>query len=225
MVINETESFLAKNIVVWDKLTQVQKQDLIGNSMFNCYQKDENIHGKESGCIGTMFIVKGKLRVYILSDEGKEITLYRLLDNDSCVLSASCVLASINFDVFIDSEENTEVLMINSAVVSDIMKQNIYFESYIYKLTTERFSDVMWAMQQILFRSIDERLAALLWDQNLDNADGMIEMTHENIARDIGSAREVVSRMLKYFENEGIVKLYRKGIVITDKNKLKKLIK
>ncbi|MEA5026517.1 hypothetical protein SDC9_137123 [bioreactor metagenome] len=225
MIDKDLSYYLKNSILVWNKLSIDEQGELVQSSALNCYQKGENLHGRESGCIGTMFVITGQLRVYILSDEGKEITLYRLYANDSCVLSASCVLANINFDVIIDAEVNSEVLMINSAVVSQVMKRNIYFECYIYKLTTERFSDVMWAMQQILFRSIDERLAACLWDASLHNADSVITVTHETLAKDIGSAREVVSRMLKYFENEGIVKLSRKGITITDKRKLRMLIK
>lgn len=224
MTNNDINYYLQENIQVWEKLDKDQKNDLIDSSMINCYQKGENLHGKESGCIGTLFVMKGRLRVYILSDEGKEITLYRLYKNESCVLSASCVLASINFDVFIDAEENTEVLMINSAVVSQVMQKNLDFECYIYKLTTERFSDVMWAMQQILFRGIDERVATVLWDASIHSDDDLITLTHETIAKDIGSAREVVSRMLKYFESEGIVTLYRKGIKIKNRKKLRAMI-
>lgn len=225
MIEKDIKFYLQENIQVWDKLKSDENKDLIDSSMINCYQKNENLHGRDSGCIGTLFVLTGQLRVYILSDEGKEITLYRLYKNDSCVLSASCVLANINFDVFIDAEENAEILMINSAVVSQIMQRNIHFECYIYKLTTERFSDVMWAMQQILFRGIDERVASCLWDASLHSDTELIQITHETIAKDIGSAREVVSRMLKYFESEGIVKLFRKGVKILNKPKLKGLIK
>ncbi len=217
--------YLKENVTVWDKLTPSQKDDLSQSSIINCYQKNDNLHGKESGCIGTMFIINGRLRVYVLSEEGKEVTLYRLYENDSCVLSASCVLANISFDVFIDAEENTEVLMINSAVVSQIMRDNIYFECYIYKAITERFSDVMWALEQILFKSIDERVATSLWDAMINSKEDVLTITHDAIAKDIGSAREVVSRMLKYFESEGIVQLFRGGIRIIDKTKLRKMIK
>ena len=225
MIEKDIKYYIQENIQVWDKLSIDQRNDLVQSSMISCYQQHDNLHGKDSGCIGTLFVLSGQLRVYILSDEGKEITLYRLYKNDSCVLSASCVLANINFDVFIDAEENSEILMINSAVISQIMQKNIYFECYIYKLTTERFSDVMWAMQQILFRGIDERVASCLWDASLHSENDMIQITHEAIAKDIGSAREVVSRMLKYFESEGIVKLYRKGVKILNKSKLKSMIK
>lgn len=80
----------------------------------------------------------------------------------------------------------------------------------------------MWAMQQILFMSMDKRLAVFLWDEISKTEDDTVHLTHEQVARDVGSAREVVSRMLKYFTSEGIVELSRGGIKVIDKKKLRK---
>lgn len=91
-------------------------------------------------------------------------------------------------------------------------------------MATTRFSDVMWAMQQILFMGVDKRLAIFLWDETAKTGSNSIKMTHEQIARYMGSAREVVSRMLKYFAGEGIVALSRGEIRVMDKEKLSKLI-
>ena len=145
-------------------------------------------------------------------------------DRDVCILSASCVLETINFDVSIDAESECDVIQITSLAFSRLLSQNVYAELFSYKLATERFSDVMWAMQQILFTSFDKRLATFLLDESgkLNSLD--IQMTHEQIAKYLGSAREVVSRMLKYFSKEGYVTLSRGGIHIADKKALRTLL-
>ena len=135
----------------------------------------------------------------MLSEEGKEITLYRLGAGDMCVLSASCVLSAITFDVHVDAEEDSEVLLVGSHFFSGLAERNIYVECFAYKIATERFSDVMWAMQQILFMSMDKRLAVFLWDELSKSGDDIIRITHEQTARYIGSAREVVTRDAEIF--------------------------
>lgn len=169
-----------------------------------------------------LIIKKGALRTYMLSESGKDITLYRLNEGHLCVLSASCALSAITFDVQIDAEEDSEVLFTNSPFFQSLVEKNIYVECFAYKTAADRFSDVMWAMQQILFMSMDKRLAVYLWDEISKSEDNTLHLTHEQVARDIGSAREVISRMLKYFSSEGIVALSRGGIKVIDKRKLRK---
>ncbi len=171
-----------------------------------------------------MIIVRsGCLRVYILSENGKDITLYRLFPGDICMLSASCVLDSITFDVSIDAEENSRCIIIGGSVFDTL--SNKYKDIRIFSLETavSRFSDVMWVMQQILFMSMDKRLAVFLIDEAARNKTDEIMLTHEQIARYIGSAREVVSRTLKYLSSEGLVEVSRKGIRIIDKAGLREL--
>ena len=214
---------LAKSFSAWDKLTEQEQKELLENITSVCYPKGANIHSGENDCRGVYVIKSGVLRVYILSESGKEITLYRMGSGDMCILSASCVLSAITFDVHIDAEEDAEVLMIGSPFFLALTQRNLHVECFTYKLAADKFSDVMWAMQQILFMSMDKRLANFLWDE-LSHTDGdTLHITHEQAARYMGSAREVVTRMLKYFSEEGIVELSRGGIRILDKNKLKKL--
>lgn len=221
----EYVGLLAKHFSAWGHLTKEEQEGMIGNAMLMHYTKGTNIHSGDNHCLGFFIIKTGMLRTYMLSEEGKEITLYRLGEGDLCILSASCVLSAITFDVHVDAEEDSEVLLVGSHYFSSLSERNIYVECFAYKLATERFSDVMWAMQQILFMSMDKRLAVFLWDE-LSKADGdMIKVTHEQAARYIGSAREVVTRMLKYFALEGIVELSRGGIRIIDKGKLRALTK
>lgn len=221
---SELREQLSDHFDAWDELSEKEQKQMLENSQLLTYPKGTNIHGGDSTCAGLIFIMSGTLRTYMLSEEGREITLYRLKHGDICVLSASCVLSTITFEVHIDAEEDTKVLLISSACFSEMFESNESIRCFSYKLATERFSDVMWAMQQILFMSMDKRLAVFLWDElaaSSSKQDPVIHYTHEQIAKYTGSAREVISRMLKYFSDEGIVELSRGGIKILDKAKLK----
>jgi CRP/FNR family transcriptional regulator len=213
-----------RHFPAWAHMSEDDRAALIRNTAPVCYKKGVCVHGAESECIGILLIRKGMLRTYLLSEEGREVTLFRLREGDLCILSASCVMEAITFDVHVDAEEDTDALLINASFFSQLTERNIYVECSAYKTTVERFSDVMWAMQQILFMSMDKRLAVFLWDELSKTQGNTVRLTHEQIARYIGSAREVVSRMLKYFASEGIVELSRGGIRILDKGKLRGFI-
>lgn len=206
----------------WDKITSEEREYICQHSVAVNYPKGTNVHDS-SECSGVFFIRSGCLRVYIMSDEGKEITLYRLHTGDMCMLSASCVLQTITFDVFIDAEEDSECYIISGPMFAAAAEKNADIKIFSLETAVNRFSDVMWVMQQILFLSMDKRLAIFLSDESARTGSDVITLTHEQIARYMGSAREVVSRMLKYFVNEGIVELSRKGVKILDKKRLREL--
>lgn len=123
---------------------------------------------------------------------GRELS--RIYPGELCILSASCVLSSITFDVYIDAVEDSQVLQVSSSVISLLMHDNIYVEAFANRAAAERFSDVMWAMQQILFMSFDRRLAIFLLDESASLGTDKLPLTHEQIAKLMGSAREVVTR-------------------------------
>jgi CRP/FNR family transcriptional regulator len=217
--------YLAEHFTAWEHMSDGEREALLDHTVLKSYEKGTNLHGGDSDCVGFFLILSGVLRTYMLSEEGRDITLYRLGRGDMCILSASCVLSTITFEVNVDAEEDTELLLIGAPYFSALSEKNIYVECFAYKIATERFSDVMWAMQQILFMSMDKRLAVFLWDE-LSKAEGdTIHITHEQAARYIGSAREVVTRMLKYFASDGIVELSRGGIKIINRQKLRALTK
>ncbi len=214
---------LSKFLTFWNLLDDTEKELLNQNAIVQNYLKGVTMHQGSGDCLGVVLVRKGQLRTYMLSPDGRDITLYRLFPGDVCILSASCVLESITFDVFIDVEEDSEIITISSALFQQLAKQNIYVETFGYKMATNRFSDVVWAMQQILFMSIDKRLAIFLSEEIKNNKSLELKITHEQIAKYMATAREVVTRMLKYFSQEGIVKLSRGKITIIDEIKLKKL--
>lgn len=195
----------------------------MGALVTTLYQKGETLGGGSGECVGAAIIKSGGLRAYIMSEQGKEITLYRLNPGDICILNSSRILNAPSFDAFFEAEEDTLCLTLNESVFSEIARRNVHAQNYILKIVSQRLSDSMWLMQQILFTSLDCRLARFLYDEMIKGDTFYISTTHEQIAKHLGSAREVVSRMLKYFASEGIVTISRGGIRIIDANKLREL--
>ena len=219
---NLFEDVYLKIFPFWNEISESDRKFICDNSLALTYPKGAGVHdGNE--CSGVIFVRSGSLRVYIMSEDGKDITLYRLHEGDMCMLSASCVLKSITFDVFVNAEENSECYIISGYAFAEVSARNPQVKIFALETAVSRFSDVMWIMQQILFMSMDKRLAIFLSDETARTNSDTVILTHEQIARYIGSAREVVSRMLKYFANEGILEVSRKGIKILDKKRLRKL--
>lgn len=207
----------------WTSLTEQEKEILRKSAVIRRYEKGSFIHSSDRDCLGMLFIISGEIRTYILSDEGREITLFRLYPNDLCVLSASCVISQISFDTQMTVRQDTEVLIIPPNITALLKEQNISVRCFLYEQATERFSEVMWAMQQILFKGLDQRLAAFLVEECERTNSNAVRMTHEQIARNISSAREAVARMLKQFTQDGLVELKRREIIIKDTDGLKRL--
>lgn len=216
---NQKMEFLSRYHDFWDHLSNDEKEFVCRNTEVVSYHPGQNVHSADLRCVGVLFVKKGCLRVYIMSEEGKEVTLYRVNPGEVCILSASCVLSEITFDVYVDSEELSQVVVLNAFAFAKMIDNNIYVENFSNKMKAIRFSDVMWTMQQILFFSFDKRLAIFLYEELIKNGP-IIRYSHMEIAKYLGSAREVVSRMMKYFEKEGIVKVSRKEIEIINKKKL-----
>lgn len=206
----------------WEEISEEEKELICQNSYTVIYPKGKNVHDG-SECSGVIIVRSGSLRVYIMSEEGKDITLYRLYKGDFCMLSASCVLDAVTFDVFVDAEEESECCVIGGSAFAAVSDRNPKIRIFALETAVSRFSDVMWVMQQILFMSMDKRLAIFLFDESARTGSDTIALTHGQIARYMGSAREVVSRMLKYFASEGIVEVSRGGVTILDKKRLRRL--
>ena len=220
---NELIELFRDTFPFWDQLNEEDKETFCRSSHHVNFPKGTNIHdGNE--CTGVILIKSGSLRLYMLSEEGKEITLYRLFPGEMCMLSASCVLKTITFDVYVDSEENSECVVVGGCAYDDVARRIPAAKIFALETAVSRFSDVMWVMQQIMFMSIDKRLAIFLLDEAAQTGSDTIKLTHEQIAKYMGSAREVVSRMLKYFVNEGLVEASRSGgIRILDRRRLRGL--
>lgn len=209
---------------IWNKLTPAQQQLLKSNAVYRKVDKGTVIHSGSVECTGLLLVRSGQLRAYILSDEGREITLYRLFERDICLFSASCMMNSIQFEITIEAEKHAELWVIPAELYKKLMEASAAVSNYTGEVMATRFSDVMWLMEQVLWKSFDKRLAEfLLTESNLEESK-QLKITHEVIGNHLGNPREVVTRMLRYFQNEGMVKLSRGTIEITDREKLKSLI-
>lgn len=209
----------------WKDLTPRQQQTLTDQAALRQFPKGAMVHGGGGDCAGLILPTAGQLRVYLLTEEGKELTLYRLFPRDMCLFSASCIMRGIQFDVLVSAERDTEAFHIPAAVYEELMRTSAAVANYTNELMATRFSDVMWLMDQILSKKMDSRLAAFLLDESrLEDSDAL-PLTHDQIARHLGTAREVVTRMLKYFQTEGLVRLSRGGVELTAPEALEGLAK
>jgi CRP/FNR family transcriptional regulator len=208
---------------IWNKLTAAQQERILGGLMERKVSKGTVIHNGSMDCTGLLLIRTGQLRAYILSDEGREITIYRLFDRDMCLFSASCIMRSIQFEVTIETEKDTELWVIPAEIYQSVMEESAPVSNYTNELMATRFSDVMWLMEQVMWKSLDKRVAAFLLEEMSIEETTQLKITHETIANHLGSHREVITRMLRYFQNEGMVKLSRGVIEITHAKKLEEL--
>ena len=207
----------------WKLLTDSEKELVRQNAVIRLYKKGTRVYSSERECLGMLFVMQGEMRTYLLSEEGREVTLFRIYPNDLCVLSASCVISQISFDTQMSAQKDTEALIIPPNIVLFLKEKNLSVRCFLYELATKRFSDVMWAMQQILFKRLDQRLALFLMQESQRLGTDTIHMTHEQIAQQISSAREAVARMLKQFSEDGLVELKRGAIRLLDQKGLKAL--
>lgn len=204
----------------WGQLDTRQQQTLERAAQHRRVAKGTLLHNGEADCVGLFVVCGGVLRVFAQSEEGKEITLYRLYERDICLFSAACVLSSIQFDLQVTAETDTELFVIPSPVYKKLLEEALPVSRYTNELMASRFSDVMWLLDQILHRRFDARLAAALLEEADVQQTKNLQVTHEQLAAHLGSAREVVTRMLRYFQQEGTVSLSRGGIALTECEKL-----
>jgi CRP/FNR family transcriptional regulator len=220
----EDSAFLQDTLNFWRDLSDIQRNNLQQLIVKKQFVIGESMHSNSDNCAGLFLIHSGQVRTYIVSESGKEITLYRLFERDVCIFSASCMMKNITFDIFIEVEKDTEAYLIPTAAFRKLSMESLPVQVFTNNLLASRFSEVMWIMEQALFTSFDKRLANFLLEQVIIGEKNTLEITHEKIANHLGTAREVVTRMLKYFQNEGMVTLNRGAIEILDQEKLNQLV-
>lgn len=207
---------MSNRLPFWNLLTDKEKEILKDNTIERTYTKGSTVFDNSSSCLGLLNVISGQVRAYLVSDEGKEVTIFKLEDNDLCVLSASCIIKQITFDTQLVANEDTKVLIVPSNIIEDLAYMNIELRCYLYEKALARFSDVMWNMQELLFKGLDSRVANYLINQYERTDSTIIKVTHEEIANDINSAREAVTRILKLFVQDGLIKLQKGSIELID---------
>ena len=206
----------------WQSLSEGDRRLLCSHAVAERFERSRLVHDS-TGCSGLFLLVEGRLRVYILSESGKEITLYRLEPGDVCMLAASCVIQSITFDVFIEAELPSECYRIDASVFGALSERLPEVKIFALETAVQRFSDVMWVMQQLVFMNMDQRLAIFLLDEAGRTGQSTVTLSHDQIARHLGTAREVVSRVLKHMAEDGLLSVSRGEITLKDKSSLRRL--
>ena len=207
---------IAQYFPVFSQLTPQQQQMVLDYTAIRTVPAGTVVHNGAVECTGFLLVRSGQLRAYTLSEEGREVTIYRLFDHDCCLFSAACIMSSLQFEVIIETEKDSEIFIIPPSVYQKLMNESLPVSKYTNDLMASRFSEVMWLMEQIMWKSFDKRLAAFLVEESGIEGTTLLKVTHEKIANHMGTAREVVTRMLRYFQGEGLVKLSRGTIEITD---------
>ena len=208
---------------IWDKLTGDQQRRIAELADYRKVTAGTVLHDGGPNCLGLILVRSGQLRAYMLSEEGREVTISRFFEMDICLFSASCVMPSMQFDVLIEAEKDSEVWVIPACLFQNLINESITLSNYTRDLISNHFSEVMWLMEQIMWKSFDRRLAQFLLEESAVEGAEELKITHEKIANHMGTAREVVTRMLRYFQSEGMVRLTRGTIEIADEKKLRTL--
>lgn len=216
----EDANYLAGVLPFFSACTRDEFEAICRNSSLrNFPQKTVLQHGMDD-CSGLLVVKTGQLRAYIISESGREVTVFRLGAGDICIVTASCALKNVRFNITVETERSSSVYVIPTNIFSKLNQSNTAVAEFAYEHMAQRLSDVMWIIEQTMFASFDKRLAAFLLEQYALDKTKKLTITHEAIANHLGSAREVVSRMLKYFSEEGVVKLSRGTVAIEDVEKL-----
>ncbi len=172
-----------------------------------------------SECTTLAVVLSGKVRVFKLGESGKEITIYRILEGESCILTISSILSHLKFPATAVVEEDTEALVIPADVFQELVNKDEGWRNYTFGLVNKRLANIITVVEKVAFKRMDERIAEFLL-KKFQSSPASINITHQEIADELGTHREVVSRILKEFEKYGYIKLSRNKIELLDKNKL-----
>ncbi len=210
----------SKYIPFWDELTQEQQRGLTDAAVSREVAAGTIVHNGSADCLGLIVVQEGQLRAYALSPEGREVTLYRLFERDMCLFSSACMMRNIQFEVTISAEKDTRLWVIPPEFYKGLMEKSAAVANYTNELLASRLSEVMWLLEQVMWQSFDQRLASFLLEESGLEGTSHLHLTHEKIAGHLGTAREVVTRMLRYFQSEGMVQLSRGTVELKDEKKL-----
>lgn len=204
----------------WEYLKETEKELLQSQARIVRFTENQMIASTEMDCLGVLYVKSGMIRLYLYSEDGREVTIARLAKDDVCLLSASCMLSQISFPAQVSAESDVEAILIPVNIISEIKEKNVYVENYVYRLTTERFADVISAVEQMLFMTLEQRIVTFLLDETARTGGDTVHMTQEKLAQAIGSAREAVTRTLKQLSSTGEIEVFRGGIRIVDRKAL-----
>jgi CRP/FNR family transcriptional regulator len=180
---------------------------------------DQPICQQGMQCSHLALVIEGSARVYKIGESGREITLYRIGPGESCILTASCIMSQRPFPAFAVSEQPIQAVIVSTADVVKWSNHEPAWRDYLFRLISDRLSDVISVVEEVAFRRVDRRLAAYLLQYPVKD-NNRIQVTHQSIASDLGTSRELVSRILKDFEQQGLISITRGAITLDDRHGL-----
>ena len=208
---------------IWNRMSDDHRNRIMQVIDLKKIKQGTVVHDGSPDCLGMLLVKSGQLRAYLLNDEGREITICRFFEMDICLFTAACVMPNMQFDIFIEAEKDTEIWIIPACLYKNLMDESLVVANYAHDLITNHFSELMWLMEQIMWKSFDKRLAKLLPEESALEESDSLKITHEKIANHMGTAREVVPRMLRYFQSEDMIRLTRGTVDIKNRKALTKL--
>lgn len=214
------EKTLSKYLMFWNKLSNQEKQLILDNSIIKSYLANTILYHNRTECPGLIIMNKGQARVFIHSHSGSELTLYRLIEGDICIMSVSCITNSLDFDIQMQFEKDSVILIIPKHIYQKISNANFAVKDFNTEMISSRLTDIMGIINEVTFYSMKKRLANLLIHHSQLEQSSVLSLTHETLAKDLGTAREVITRILNQLKQENLIELSRGNIRILDFNKL-----
>jgi CRP/FNR family transcriptional regulator len=168
--------------------------------------------GDNQRCTGIPMVVKGRLRLFRISEKGREMTLYRVAEGELCILAAVCALGDAEYDFTIEAEKDSALAIIPPDTFKELLYRSDAFRTYVFNALAYRLILSIDTIEMLIFMSIEERLAEYL--QRSANAAGEVKITHEQLAIELGSSREVITRQLQKMAEKGLILLKRGKIAL-----------
>lgn len=219
------DEYLINGLSFYKDLTEEEKELVKREVQIRELKKGDTIYNADSIWKGLKLITKGQIRLFISSEQGNGVTLYRIREGEMCLISLVCMLEPhLKASMGVDAEEDTEIYNIPADVYTQLMRENETVRRITDDISQKRFGEILSVISDLIFSNVEQRLArALVGHAGYSDSD-TLKITHEILANDIGSAREVVTRNLKRLQNLGYLKLQRGKILIKDKKALEKII-
>ena len=218
------ESLQVQDLAFWDRLSPEEQERVERSAHSVRYGAGQMIWSGELDCLGILMIRSGVVRLFLSSQDGREATIARMTDGEVCTLTASCTMPTTEFNIRVQAESEVEALVIPALCLSSLVRENLYVENFLYRSATQHFAHVLEAVEQMLFFSLEQRVAAHLLDEAARLGTDTLRVTQEQEAQAIGSAREAVTRTLKKLAAAGAVEVFRGGVRLTDKRALYRLV-
>ena len=198
-------------------MTAAELDDLLANAMVMPLPISTVVFDENQPCQGFPMLLSGSIRVIKAAPSGRELQLYRVTPGESCILTSSCLLGHTRYTARGIAEQNLEIVLLPAQSFQTLLEKHVAFRDYVFHLFSDRLTDLMQLVSAVAFQKLDQRLAALLVSKP-----SPLHITHQALADELGSAREIISRLLKGFADQGWVKMAREQIEVIDITGLKR---